>query len=45
MEVEEARALTSKAFSAYGRPLEMVSYFKYLGRVQSAADDDWTVVI
>ena len=43
--VEEARAVISKAFSAYGRPLEMVLYLKYLGIVPSTADDDWKVVI
>ena len=32
-------------FSAYGRTLEMVPYFKYLGRVLLYADDDWTEVI
>ena len=32
-------------FSAYGCPLEMVSSFKYLGRVISAADNDWPVVV
>ena len=43
--VEEAMAATSRAFSAYGSPLEMVPSFKYLGRVLLAADDDWTLVI
>ena len=42
---EEAGAVASRAFSAYGRPLEMVSSFKYLGRVLLAADDDWLAVI
>ena len=45
MAAEEARAVTSRAFSAYGRPLEMVPFFKYLGRVLLAADDDWPAVI
>ena len=31
--VKGARAVTSRVFSAYGRPLEMAPYFKYLGRV------------
>ena len=43
--VEEARAVTSKAFSAYVRLLEMVSYLKYLGRVPSAADYDCLEVV
>ena len=41
----EARAVISRAFSTYGLPLEMVPSFKYLGRVISAADDDWLTVI
>ena len=31
----------SREFRAYGRTLEMVSSFKYLGRVILAADDNW----
>ena len=42
---EEARAVTSRAFSAYGRPVEMVPSLKYLGRVLSTADDDWLEVV
>ena len=42
---EEARALNSRAFSAYGRPLKMVLYFKNLWVVISAADDEWQAVI
>ena len=42
---EEERAATSREFGAYGRTLEMVPSFKYLGRVISAVDDDWLVVI
>ena len=37
--------MTSRAFSVYGHPLKMVPYFKYLGRVLSASDDDWPEVI
>ena len=33
-----------RAFQAYGEPLEMVMSFKYLGRVLTAGDDDWTAV-
>ena len=33
------------AFSAYGRPLDMVTSFRYLGRVILAADNDWTSVV
>ena len=41
---EEARAATSRAFSAYGRTLEMVPLFRYLGRLLSAEDIDWLKV-
>ena len=37
--------MTSRAFSAYGRSLDMVLYFKYLERAQLAADDDWPEAI
>ena len=36
---------TSRVFSAYGCTLEMVPYFKYLGRVLLAADYYWPAVI
>ena len=42
---EEERAVTSRTFIADGHPLEMVTYFIYLGRVISAADDDWLAVV
>ena len=32
------------AFSAYGRPLEMVISFQYMGWVISEADNDWPTV-
>ena len=41
----EDRAATSRALSAYGPPLEMMTSFIYLGRVILAADDDWPAVI
>ena len=37
--------MTSRSFSAYGLPLEMVTSLKYLGRVLSVADDDWLTVV
>ena len=43
--MEEERAVTSRAFSAYGLPLEMATYFKYLGRVISGAGDDWPTLV
>ena len=41
---EEERAFTCRAFSAYGTPLDMATSFKFLGRVISTADNDWTEV-
>ena len=45
MAEEEERAVTSRFFSAYGIPLEMVTSFVYLVRVISAADDNWLEVV
>ena len=42
---DEEREVTARAFSAHGRPLEMVTSIKYLGRVILAADDDWPAVV
>ena len=41
---EKEREVTVRAFSAYGLPLENVTSFRYLGRVISAADDNWLAV-
>ena len=41
---EKEREVITKDFSAYGRPLEMVNSFKYLGRVILTTDDNWPVV-
>ena len=38
---EEEREITTRDFSAYGHPLEMVTSFKYLGRLISPTDNDW----
>ena len=40
----ELRYSTERAFQAYGKPLEMLATFKYLGRVMTAGDDDWPAV-
>ena len=32
------------AFHAYGKPMEAVSEFRYLGRLLTATDDDWPAV-
>ena len=45
MAIEEERAATSGAFSAYGSTLKMVLYFKYLEIFLSAVDYDWPAVI
>ena len=37
---DEAQAITTVAFQAYRRPLEMVMAFKYLGWVLTKSDDD-----
>ena len=42
---EEEREVTARAFSAYGCPLEMVTSFRYLGRVILEADEDWPEVV
>ena len=42
---EEERAATSRAFSAYGRTLDILMFFKYLVIVSSAVGDDWPTVI
>ena len=38
---EEESEVNVRSFSAYGRPLEMSTSYKYLGQVISAADYNW----
>ena len=38
---EEEREVTARSFSAYGRPLDMVTSFRYMGKVILVADEDW----
>ena len=38
------RDSTERALEAYRKPLETVATFKYIGRVMTAGDDDWTAV-
>ena len=45
LSAEEDRAVTYRAFMAYGVPLEMVISFWYLGRVILAADKNWPEVV
>ena len=40
----ELRYITERAFKDYGKPLETVTTFKYLGWVMTARDDDWLAV-
>ena len=39
------RESAERAFRYYGRPLKMVTSFKYLGRVLMAADNNWPAVV
>ena len=41
----ETRENSERDFEAYGAPIESVSEFKYLGRILTATDDDWTAVV
>ena len=45
MAAEEERVVTSRAFSAYGIPLETVTSFRCLGRVISAAENNYTEIV
>ena len=40
----EMRENSERAFHAYGKPMEAVSEFGYLGRLLTATDDDWPAV-
>ena len=40
----ETREKLERAFSAYGKPMEAVLKFRYLGRILTATDDDWPAV-
>ena len=44
MSEAELRDSTERAFEAYGKPLETVATFNYLGRVMTAGDDNWPTV-
>ena len=39
------RENSERAFEAYGAPINRVSEFKYLGRILTAADDDWPEMV
>ena len=40
----ETQENAEQAFHAYGKPMEAVSEFRYLGRLLTATDDDWPEV-
>ena len=42
---EEGREVTARAFSPYGRPLEMVTSFKYLGQVILETENEWPAAV
>ena len=42
---KEEREVTSRVFSTYECPLQMVNSFRYLRRVISAADNDWLLLL
>ena len=42
---EEMKEITERAFQAYGRPLNLVTSFKYLGRNLTASDYYWPTLV
>ena len=42
---EDTHAGFVTVFQSYGRPIAMVSLFKYPGRVLTASEDDWNTVV
>ena len=44
LEEEELWEISERFFQAYGAPLENVMMFKYMGRLMTAGDDDWSAV-
>ena len=45
MEEEDMKESAERSFKAYRRLLEMVTSFKYMSQVLTAADDNWTEVV
>ena len=41
----ETREISERAFEEYGEPIYNVSTFRFLGRMLTAGDDDWLVVV
>ena len=44
VEEDKLRDSTERDLDAYGKPIETVNKFKYLGQVITAGDDDWSAV-
>ena len=42
---DEAHTDAASALQEYGRPLEVVQLFKYLGKFLIASDNDWQAVV
>ena len=42
---DEVKEGVARAFQAYGRPLDMITSFKYLGRVLTNLGGDWLAVV
>ena len=40
----EVEAATERAFHAYGKRMQSVTEFRYLGRILTSTDDDWPAV-
>ena len=40
----EGEAATERAFHAYGKRIQSVKEFRYLGRILTSTDDDWPAV-
>ena len=40
----EVEAATERAFNAYGKRMQSVKEFRYLGRILTSTDDDWPAV-
>ena len=44
MAEEGLRESLEREFQSYGEPLETVAHFKYMGKVLTVGDDNWTAV-
>ena len=39
------REITARDFQAYGRPIEWITYFKYLGHIITDSGDYWPAIV